>query len=96
MVIVFRGTETTKEWVENATLFMEQLDGEPPESGLALLLNRDVGQLSLPMAEIYVGACHDMSAFATRMLQGEGRAYSYIYCLHGTILTVAILNASHW
>lgn len=44
MVIVFRGTETTKEWIENATLFMEQLDGEPDESGLALLLNRNVNK----------------------------------------------------
>lgn len=32
MVIVFRGTETTKEWVENATVFMEHLDGAERES----------------------------------------------------------------
>lgn len=70
MVIVFRGTETTKEWIENANVFMEQLDGEPPESGLALLLNRDVGQLSLPVAKMYMGACHGMFAFAARILQG--------------------------
>lgn len=42
MVIVFRGTETTKEWVENATLFTEQLDGETSESGLALFWNQKV------------------------------------------------------
>eukprot|EP00903_Cladosiphon_okamuranus_P014526 g13473.t1 len=40
MVIVFRGTETNKEWVENANLFMEQLDGEPEESGVATIFNR--------------------------------------------------------
>lgn len=42
MVIVFRGTETTKEWVENATVLMEQLDGEEPESGFALFWNHKV------------------------------------------------------
>lgn len=42
MVIIFRGTETNAEWIENATMRMEQLDGEPAESGLALLFNRQV------------------------------------------------------
>lgn len=28
MVIVFRGTETRKEWIENFTVTMEQLSGE--------------------------------------------------------------------
>lgn len=28
MVIVFRGTETKKEWIENFTITMEQLSGE--------------------------------------------------------------------
>ncbi|CAM9520983.1 unnamed protein product [Ectocarpus sp. 6 AP-2014] len=53
MVIVFRGTETTKEWIENATLFMEQLDGEPPESGLALLLNRDTLMVHSGFQQLY-------------------------------------------
>lgn len=44
MVIVFRGTETDKEWAENANLFMEQLDGEPEESGLATIFNRSVNK----------------------------------------------------
>ncbi|CAM9473457.1 unnamed protein product, partial [Ascophyllum nodosum] len=39
LVIVFRGTKTTKEWVENATCSMQQLDGEPEESGLELFFN---------------------------------------------------------
>lgn len=43
MVIVFRGTETTKEWIENATLFMQLLEGEPTESGFALIFNHSVG-----------------------------------------------------
>ena len=47
MVIVFRGTETNKEWIENATLFMEQLDGEPEESGFDLLFNRKVSKASI-------------------------------------------------
>lgn len=45
LVIVFRGTETNSEWIENATVFMEQLDGEPPESGLALIFNRSVSHV---------------------------------------------------
>lgn len=43
MVIVFRGTETTKEWIENANLFMQLLDGEPIESGLDRIFNASVG-----------------------------------------------------
>ena len=42
LVIVFRGTKTTKEWVENATCSMQQLDGEPEESGLELFFNTNV------------------------------------------------------
>lgn len=42
-MVVFRGTQTTKEWLEDATLFMEQLDGEEPEHGFALFFNRRVG-----------------------------------------------------
>ncbi|CAN0281450.1 unnamed protein product [Pylaiella littoralis] len=53
MVIVFRGTETTKEWIENATLFMELLQGEPPESGLALLLNRSTLMCHVGFQQLY-------------------------------------------
>jgi len=42
MVVAFRGTQTTKEWIENLTVFMEQLDGEPEEECLALFFNRKV------------------------------------------------------
>lgn len=42
MVVVFRGTQTTKEWTEDASVVMELLDGETPESGIALLWNRQV------------------------------------------------------
>lgn len=44
MVIVFRGTETTKEWIENANLFMELLDGEASESGLDRIFSHSVGE----------------------------------------------------
>lgn len=47
MVVVFRGTQTTKEWIENLTFFMEQLDGEPKEKGLALFFNRKVKRARL-------------------------------------------------
>lgn len=47
LVIVFRGTETTKEWVENATMTLEQLDDEPPESGFALFFNNKVKRRSI-------------------------------------------------
>ncbi|CAN0076223.1 unnamed protein product, partial [Hapterophycus canaliculatus] len=53
LVIVFRGTETTKEWVENASLFMEQLDGEPDERGLALLLNRSTLMCHVGFQSLY-------------------------------------------
>lgn len=43
LLIVFRGTQTTKEWQENATGVMSQLEGEPEVSGLGLLFNREVG-----------------------------------------------------
>ncbi|CAM9472891.1 unnamed protein product [Ascophyllum nodosum] len=42
LVIVFRGTQTIREWVENATCTLAQLDGEPDESGCALFWNRQV------------------------------------------------------
>lgn len=42
LLIVFRGTQTTKEWQENATGVMSQLEGEPEVSGLGLLFNREV------------------------------------------------------
>lgn len=42
LLIVFRGTQTTKEWQENATGVMSLLEGEPEVSGLGLLMNREV------------------------------------------------------
>ena len=42
MVVAFRGTMTKKEWIEDFTVFMEQLDGEPEERGLARFFNRKV------------------------------------------------------
>ncbi|CAN0461842.1 unnamed protein product [Ascophyllum nodosum] len=40
MVVAFRGTQTTREWIENLTFSMEQLDGEPEETWFARLVNR--------------------------------------------------------
>lgn len=48
MVVVFRGTETTKEWVETASFLTEPLDGEPLFSGLARLLNHKVSHVLYP------------------------------------------------
>ncbi|CAN0422761.1 unnamed protein product [Ascophyllum nodosum] len=40
MVIAFRGTLTTKEWIEDFTASMMHVDGEPEEKGFARYFNR--------------------------------------------------------
>lgn len=64
LVIVFRGTQTTHEWLEDATLFMEQLEGEEPEHGFALFFNRKVGgtRSRLPVRQglVHTGAFGDV------------------------------------
>lgn len=42
MLIVFRGTETPKEWAEIATVFMEQLDGDAKTSPFDIGFGRSV------------------------------------------------------
>ena len=42
MVIAFRGTLTTKEWIEDFTASMMHVDGEPEEKGFARYFSRQV------------------------------------------------------
>lgn len=42
LVMIFRGTLTTREWIENASVFMVKLDGEPTEKGWEAMWNRKV------------------------------------------------------
>ena len=46
MVIAFRGTQTTKEWIEDFTASMMHLDGEPEEKGFARYFNRQVQHIN--------------------------------------------------
>lgn len=39
MVVAFRGKMAKKEWIEEFSLFMEKLNGEPEEKGFASLFN---------------------------------------------------------
>lgn len=47
MVVAFCGTMTAKEWIQDLTIVMEQLDGEPQKEGLARFFNQKVIQAHL-------------------------------------------------